>query len=60
MKCVEITEELFKSIITSDDACTEVVETKSYMDIFYSKHGVKFLVRSQNFYKNYYVCDINN
>ena len=60
MKYVEITSELFYSIKNSSIPAYSVESTETYTDITYIIKGVKFLVRLQNGYFNYYIYDINS
>ena len=59
MKTIEITKELFYSIINSGDVNDEVISKESYTDVIYIKHGTKLIYRSQNSTVNYYIQDIN-
>jgi hypothetical protein len=59
MKIVEITKELFDSLINNDIKVHSIVDTSNYTDVSYFINGVKFICRTQNGYWNYYIQDIN-
>jgi len=56
---VEITKELFYSVINSGDKNHEVISKETYTDVVFIKHDVKMIYRSQNGTVNYYIQDIN-
>ena len=57
---VEISEKLFKSIVTEDVAISEVITTEQYIDYFYVVHGTTLLLRLNHISGiNYHIRDIN-
>jgi len=56
---VEITKELFYTIVQSDTPNTEVISKEAYTDVVYIVEGTTLFRRSQQSGANYYIKDIN-
>lgn len=56
---IEVTEELFFSIIDSGYRNKEVIHKDNYTDVIYEKYGVTLVYRSHFGLINYYIQDIN-
>jgi len=60
MGTVEITKELFYTLVNEDSKLHLIISHDSYTDVIYIVEDVKVFKRIQNNYANYYIVDINS